>query len=58
VIHCFVPVSDQPVLVLVAAVRIAAASEPASGSLSANAPAIISPLMMRGTQCFSCASLP
>ena len=59
-IHCFVPEIRQPPppSVRTATVRIAAGSDPASGSLSANAPHTSSPLTRRGTHARASASLP
>ena len=57
VIHCFEPVIDQPSPVATAAVRSAPASEPASGSVSANAP-IASPRASGGTKRLRCSSVP
>ena len=57
VIHCFVPVIVQPSSSATAAVRSAPASEPASGSVSANAP-IASPRASGGTKRLRCSSLP
>ena len=57
VIHCFVPVIVQPSPSATAAVRSEPASEPASGSVSANAP-IASPRASGGTKRLRCSSLP
>ena len=57
VIHCFVPVIVQPSPSGSAAVRSEAASEPASGSVSANAP-IFSPRASGGTNRDLCSSVP
>ena len=57
VIHCFAPVIVQPSPSATAAVRSEPASEPASGSVSANAP-IASPRASGGTKRLRCSSLP
>ena len=57
VIHCFAPVIVQPSPSATAAVRSEPASEPASGSVSANAP-IASPRASGGTKRLRCSSVP
>ena len=57
VIHCFAPVMRQPSPSASARVRSAPASEPASGSVSANAP-ICSPRASGGTKRARCSSVP
>src|SRR6266498_2894998 len=57
VIHCFAPVIAQPSPAGSALVRSAPASEPASGSVSANAP-ITSPRARGGTKRDFCSSVP
>ena len=56
-IHCFAPVIVQPSPVGSALVRSAPASEPASGSVSANAPST-SPRASGGTKRDFCSSVP
>ena len=57
VIHCFVPAMCQPPSLRVAVVTSAPASDPAPGSVSANAP-IVSPRASGGTNRARCSSLP
>jgi hypothetical protein len=58
VIHCFAPRITHWPSSRVAVVRIAPGSLPASGSLSAKAPAAYAPRAMRGTWRARCASVP
>jgi hypothetical protein len=57
VIHCFVPVTVQPSPSGTAVVRSDPASEPESGSVSANAPSA-SPAASGGTKRAFCSSVP
>src|SRR5438067_7447123 len=57
VMKCFVPFRTHPSPRLLAVVEIDDASDPAPGSVSANAP-IHSPVASFGRYCFFCASLP
>ena len=57
-IHCFWPRIIQPSSVRSAVVRIDPGSLPASGSLSAKAPAMYSPEVKRGTYVARCSGVP